>query len=162
VRRPTCGNGGTAGKPRGPAEPHRARTSWAARRSSGSTRCQPTPIFFKWTPARETGRVTVSFEGGEPHYTIHQPAAWDFLELTGEWLELAERADASASARWRSALRNRGRPFQALRADPASVAYGSRRNLRAPSLLRRGDPGVTGAGTVLKMNDAEASRCWRS
>lgn len=41
-----------------------------------------------------TGRVTVSFDGNEPRYTIHQPAAWDFLELTDEWVQLAERADA--------------------------------------------------------------------
>ncbi len=50
--------------------------------------------FLQMDPAHETGRVTVAFEGGEPHYTIHQPVAWDFLELTGEWLELAENADA--------------------------------------------------------------------
>jgi fructokinase len=42
----------------------------------------------------ETGRVTVSFAGGEPHYTIHEPAAWDFLELTDDWVQQAERADA--------------------------------------------------------------------
>jgi len=45
-------------------------------------------------PVHETGRVTVEFEDGEPRYTIHQPAAWDFLELSDEWVRLAERADA--------------------------------------------------------------------
>ena len=44
--------------------------------------------------AHETGRVTVSFADGEPHYTIHEPAAWDFLELSDEWVQLVERADA--------------------------------------------------------------------
>src|ERR1022692_690731 len=60
-------------------------------------RLNPLPVegrSLQMDPAHETGRVTVAFEGGEPHYTIHQPAAWDFLELTDEWLELAERADA--------------------------------------------------------------------
>jgi fructokinase len=45
-------------------------------------------------PAHETGRVTVTFADGQPSYTIHQPAAWDFLELSEGWVQLAERADA--------------------------------------------------------------------
>lgn len=42
----------------------------------------------------ETGRVTIEFNDGQPEYTIHQPAAWDSLELSDEWVKLAERADA--------------------------------------------------------------------
>lgn len=42
----------------------------------------------------QTGRVTVQFENGQPHYTIHHPSAWDFLELTDQWVQLAERAGA--------------------------------------------------------------------
>ena len=60
-------------------------------------RLDPLPVdasFVETDPLHETGRVTVNFEGGQPHYTIHQPAAWDFLELTDEWVRLAERADA--------------------------------------------------------------------
>src|ERR1700722_13213699 len=45
-------------------------------------------------PAHETGQVTVNFVDGEPRYTIHEPAAWDFLELTDEWVRLAERSNA--------------------------------------------------------------------
>ena len=45
-------------------------------------------------PQHETGRVTVQMEAGEPHYTIHEPAAWDYMELTDAWIRLAERADA--------------------------------------------------------------------
>jgi fructokinase len=57
----------------------------------------PMPVetsFLQVDPAYETGRVTVSFESHEPHYIIHQPAAWDFLELSDEWVQLIERADA--------------------------------------------------------------------
>ena len=43
----------------------------------------------------ETSRVTVRFDGEQPSYTIHEPAAWDFLELSDEWVQLAERADCS-------------------------------------------------------------------
>src|SRR6201981_2558573 len=50
--------------------------------------------FLQVDPVHETGRVTVSLNNGEPEYTIHQPAAWDFLELSDEWVKLAERADA--------------------------------------------------------------------
>jgi fructokinase len=58
---------------------------------------QPLPVdtsFVETDPAHETGRVTVSFRADQPQYTIHHPAAWDFMELTEEWLRLAERADA--------------------------------------------------------------------
>ncbi|HEY4008681.1 MAG TPA: carbohydrate kinase [Acidobacteriaceae bacterium] len=44
--------------------------------------------------SRVTGTVTVALEKGEPRFTIHEPVAWDFLELTPHWLALAEQADA--------------------------------------------------------------------
>jgi fructokinase len=44
--------------------------------------------------SRVTGTVTVTLEEGQPQYTIHEPVAWDFLELTPHWLALAEQADA--------------------------------------------------------------------
>jgi len=50
--------------------------------------------YLQVDPIHETGRVTVQFKHGQPHYTIHEPAAWDFLELSDEWVKLAERADA--------------------------------------------------------------------
>jgi fructokinase len=45
-------------------------------------------------PVHETGQVDVHFASGEPQYNIHEPAAWDFMELSDEWVQLAERADA--------------------------------------------------------------------
>lgn len=60
--------------------------------------------FLKTTPldtgyiqedfSRVTGTVTVALEQGQPHFTIHEPVAWDFLEFTPHWLALAEQADA--------------------------------------------------------------------
>lgn len=41
-----------------------------------------------------TGTVTVDLKDGEPHYTIHRPVAWDRLELSSQWTELARQADA--------------------------------------------------------------------
>src|ERR1700743_1345772 len=50
--------------------------------------------FLQIDAAHETGRVTVALKSGQPEYTIHQPAAWDFLALSDEWIQLAERAHA--------------------------------------------------------------------
>ena len=60
-------------------------------------RLSPMPVdtsLLQVDPIHETGRVTVSVEDHEPHYTIHKPAAWDFLELSDEWIQNVERADA--------------------------------------------------------------------
>ncbi|HEY1768346.1 MAG TPA: PfkB family carbohydrate kinase [Terracidiphilus sp.] len=60
-------------------------------------RLDPLPVdasLLEVDPTHETGRVTVSVVQGEPRYTIHQPAAWDFLELPDEWVKMAQRADA--------------------------------------------------------------------
>ena len=60
-------------------------------------RLDPMPVetgFLQVDPAHHTGRVTVSISAGEPNYTIHQPAAWDFLELSDEWVQLVGRANA--------------------------------------------------------------------
>lgn len=45
-------------------------------------------------PAHPTGTVGVEIRSGEPHYIIHEPAAWDFMELTPPWRVLASTADA--------------------------------------------------------------------
>ncbi len=50
--------------------------------------------FLQIDASHETGRVTVALENGQPGYTIHEPAAWDFLELSDEWVSLAKQADA--------------------------------------------------------------------
>jgi fructokinase len=41
-----------------------------------------------------TGTVLVSFNNGQPEYEVIQPVAWDFLELTASWHDLALTADA--------------------------------------------------------------------
>lgn len=60
-------------------------------------RLDPLPVdttFLEVDSRHDTGRVTVSLTAGEPHFIIHEPAAWDYLELSDEWVQLAERADA--------------------------------------------------------------------
>jgi len=41
-----------------------------------------------------TGSVSVALHQGQAEYVFHSPVAWDFLECTPEWLELAQQADA--------------------------------------------------------------------
>jgi fructokinase len=45
--------------------------------------------------AHATGTVNVRIdEHGEPHFAVNENSAWDYLELTPLWQELAARADA--------------------------------------------------------------------
>jgi len=41
-----------------------------------------------------TGIVNVSFNGGQPNYEIVENVAWDFLELSDDWRNIAQTADA--------------------------------------------------------------------
>jgi fructokinase len=41
-----------------------------------------------------TGTVDVRFRAGQPEYEIRQPAAWDALEWTSRWSEIAAKSDA--------------------------------------------------------------------
>ncbi len=41
-----------------------------------------------------TSTVDVRFEGGQPSYQIHEGVAWDYMEWTPQWRELAHSADA--------------------------------------------------------------------
>ncbi|HVW79259.1 MAG TPA: carbohydrate kinase [Alloacidobacterium sp.] len=41
-----------------------------------------------------TGSVSVTLKDGQPEYVIHRPVAWDFMQQTSQWKNLAQRADA--------------------------------------------------------------------
>ncbi len=45
-------------------------------------------------PQRKTGTVTVELANGMPSYTIHAPAAWDFIPFSAHLKRLAPEADA--------------------------------------------------------------------
>jgi fructokinase len=119
----------------------------------------PMPVdisFLEVDPDRETGRVTVDFVSGEPHYTIHQPAAWDFLELSDEWVRLAERADAICfgSLAQRNAVSRQ--TIQTLAAQTsASCIRVFDVNLRAPFYSAEILQESLELATVVKMNEDE-------
>jgi fructokinase len=104
----------------------------------------------------ETGRVTVGFDEGEPQYTIHQPAAWDFLELTEEWVQIAGRADAICfgSLAQRS-LESRQTIQTLVRQTPPSCARIFDVNLRKPFYTSEVIRESIELATVVKMNEAE-------
>ena len=112
--------------------------------------------FLQVDPAHETGRVTVAFTNGQPEYIIHEPAAWDFLELSDEWVKLAERADAICFG----SLAQRGlesrQTIQTLAAQAhAKCVRVFDVNLRAPFYSSEVVQESLELATVMKMNDAE-------
>jgi fructokinase len=107
-------------------------------------------------PGHETGRVTVELKSGQPSFTIHEPAAWDFLELTDDWLQLAARASAICfgSLAQRSAVSRQ--TIQALVAEtPDKCVRVFDVNLRAPFYSAEIVQESLELATVMKMNDAE-------
>src|ERR1700758_3777262 len=112
--------------------------------------------FLQVDPVHETGRVTVAFQNGQPHFTVHEPAAWDFLELSDEWVSLAERADAicfgslaQRSLESRQTIQTLAAPTKARRVRVFDV------NLRAPFYSSEVVQESMELATVMKMNDAE-------
>lgn len=107
-------------------------------------------------PVHETGRVTVTLKDGQPEYIIHQPAAWDFLELSDEWLQMAERADAFCfgSLAQRSLESRQTIQTLAAQTSPACIRIYDV-NLRAPFYSGEIVQESLELATVVKMNDAE-------
>lgn len=112
--------------------------------------------FVQVDPENETGRVTVEFEGGQPSYTIHEPVAWDFLELSDEWVQLVERADAVCFGTLAQRNQRSRETIQALvgLAQEKCVRVFDV-NLRAPFYSGEVIQESLELASVVKMNDAE-------
>ncbi len=119
----------------------------------------PMPVdasFLEVDAAHETGRVTVDFVGNEPHYTIHQPAAWDFFDLSDEWVQLAARADALCFGSLAQRSLQSRQTIQSLAAQSsASCIRIFDVNLRAPFYSAEVLEESLELATVVKMNEAE-------
>jgi fructokinase len=122
---------------------------------------EPLPVdtsFVETDPAHETGRVTVSFHADQPQYTIHQPAAWDFMELTDEWLRLAERADALCFGSLAQRSLESQQTIQTMAAQTSSKCIRIFDvNLRTPFYSGEVIQESLELATVLKMNDEEVA-----
>jgi fructokinase len=125
-----------------------------------NTIIDPMPVetgFLQVDPQHETGRVTVSLENGEPRYAIHEPAAWDFLELSDAWVQLAARADALCFGSLAQRNQQARQTIQSLAAetsDPCIRVFDV--NLREPFYSPEILEESMQLATVVKMNDAEA------
>ena len=122
-------------------------------------RLDPLPAdtsFLQIDPMHETGRVTVSFNDGQPSYTIHQPAAWDSMELSDDWIKLAERADAICFGSLAQRSVESRQTIQTLAAQTSSRCIRIFDvNLRAPFYSSEIIQESLELATVFKMNDAE-------
>jgi fructokinase len=119
----------------------------------------PLPVdagFVETDTEHETGRVTVDFEDGQPRYTVHEPAAWDFMELSDEWIRLAERADAICFGSLAQRSAESRQTIQTLAAQASSKCLRVFDvNLRAPFYSGEVIQESLELATVMKMNDAE-------
>lgn len=106
--------------------------------------------------AHETGRVTVALQEGQPQFTIHEPAAWDFLELTDDWVQLAERADAICFGSLAQRALESRQTIQTLVAQTqAACVRVFDVNLRTPFYSGEVIQESLELATVVKMNHAE-------
>jgi fructokinase len=112
--------------------------------------------FLQVDTAHETGRVTVALKDGQPGYTIHEPAAWDSLELSDEWVRLAERSDAICFGSLAQRSLESRQTIQTLAAQTqAHCIRVFDVNLRAPFYSSEVVQESLELATVMKMNDAE-------
>ena len=112
--------------------------------------------FLQVDPVHETGRVTVEFKEGQPHFTIHEPAAWDFLELSDEWVRLAERADAICFGSLAQRSLESRQTIQTLAAQAkAKCVRVFDVNLRPPFYSSEVVQESLELASVMKMNDTE-------
>ncbi len=119
----------------------------------------PMPVdteYLQIDPAHETGRVTVELKDGQPSYVIHEPAAWDFMELTDDWVRLAERADAICFGSLAQRALEARQTIQTLAAQTrADCVRVFDVNLRTPFFSGEVLQESLELATVMKLNDAE-------
>jgi fructokinase len=112
--------------------------------------------YLQIDPAHETGRVTVELKDGQPSYVIHEPAAWDFMELNDDWVRLAERADAICFGSLAQRSLESRQTIQTLAAQTSSHCVRVFDvNLRAPFYSSEVLQESLSLATVMKLNDAE-------
>jgi fructokinase len=123
----------------------------------------PADLSFLQTDAtRPTGTVGVEIAEGEPHYQIHEPAAWDFLEWTPEWHTLAEAADAVCfgTLAQRNAI-SRATIRKFLAATPGACLRVFDVNLREPFFSAEIIAESLALTTILKLNEVELPQVLR-
>lgn len=112
--------------------------------------------FLQIDPVHETGRVTVAFNDDRTQYVFHEPVAWDSMELSDEWVRLAERADALCFGSLAQRSIESRQTIQTLAAQaPSRCIRVFDVNLRPPFYSSEVIQESLELATVMKMNDAE-------
>jgi fructokinase len=107
-------------------------------------------------PELATGTVGVSFKDGQPEYEIRQPAAWDALEWSPKWHEIAAKSDAVCfGSLAQRALKSRKTVTEFLKNTRKNCLKVFDINLRKPFYSREVIESSMEFTTVLKMNDLE-------
>ena len=107
-------------------------------------------------PKNPTGTVGVTLTAGQAEYVIHEPVAWDFLELTPQWKQLAAEADAvcfGTLAQRQAVSRKTIQAFLAATRKECVRVFDV--NLRKPFYTRGVLEDSLAKATILKLNDAE-------
>lgn len=113
-------------------------------------------------PEQATGHVTVTLQDAQASYTIHQPVAWDFLELTDAWLDLVVEADAVCFGSLAQRSEQSRKTIQALvQATSPACKRIFDVNLRPPFYNEETVRESVKLATVVKMNDAEVPQVLR-
>ncbi|PYY17675.1 MAG: carbohydrate kinase [Acidobacteria bacterium] len=103
-----------------------------------------------------TGTVDVRFRGGQPEYEIRQPAAWDALEWTPKWHEIAAKCDAVCFGTLaQRAPKSRATIQNFLENTRPTCLRVFDINLRRPFYDRETIESSLHLATILKLNDLE-------
>jgi fructokinase len=112
--------------------------------------------FLQTDPQYPTSTVGVELKDGQPQYEIKEPVAWDYLELSPDWLALAERSAAvcfGTLAQRNSVSRQTISGFLAATSPVCVCVFDV--NLRAPFYSAEVVERSLERTTLLKMNDTE-------
>jgi fructokinase len=103
-----------------------------------------------------TGTVGVQLKDGQPQYTIEEPVAWDYLDLTDDWLRLAAGAAAVCFGTLAQRSPHSRQTIEGfLAATPVHCVRVFDVNLRPPFYSAEVIERSLQRTTLLKMNDSE-------
>ena len=103
-----------------------------------------------------TGTVDVRFRNGQPEYEIRQPAAWDAMEWSSEWQEIARKCDAVCFGTLaQRAPKSRSTVLKFLESVRPDCLRVLDINLRKPFYSREVIESSLELAAVLKLNDIE-------
>jgi fructokinase len=107
-------------------------------------------------PELPTGTVEVSFKDGQPEYEIRQPAAWDAMEWSPQWREIASEIDAICFGTLaQRAPKSRKTLMNFLKNAQKSCLKVFDINLRKPFYGAEVVESTLELATILKLNDLE-------